>query len=130
MQGHALISLLVATLVWGGGATALVRWTLWLMQADRSAHQLRTAAQALQSASELGSIDSLGESVEGQAGARRLHFSDGTPLLLVETRRSDSATVDPLRGAHVSWAAHWEDPWGQGRSLVIHSFWAASRRTN
>lgn len=126
-RGQILVSFLMITLVWGAGATALVRWTMWLLQADRAALQSRFAAQALQTAMELGSSATLGQPAGEQDAARTLLLPDGTSMLLFEVRRSDGSE-DPARGSHVRWSAQWEDPWGRKQTLVLQSFWATTRR--
>lgn len=117
----------MATLVWGVGTTALVRWTAWLLQSDRAALQSRAAAQALQTALELGSSATLGQAAEGRTDTRNLLLPDGSSMVVVEKRQSD-AQADPAKGSHITWSAQWEDPWGQKRTLVLHSFWATTRR--
>ena len=127
-RGQALIGLLMATVVWGAGAAALVRWNLWLLQTDRAALQSQAAALALGSALEMGRLSGAAQHL-GAAGPTWVQtLADGTVLQLQETRYSDPMAADPRRGEHVLWTARWEDPWGRSRSLALRTFWAPTRR--
>lgn len=133
--GHALISVLVATLILGTGAAATARWTMWLLLHERAAFNRHTAAQALHNAIEMGHHEdpARGSAGPGVAGTRpsstqTLQLPDGSTLTVTESRSGATDGSDPPRGERIAWTARWVDPWGHARSLTLPGYWAPVAR--
>ena len=107
--GATLLVTLVAVLWFSLCAMAIVRWTAMLLQQDRDLQIRFAALRGLTHALESGRSD---------AHEPPIHTRDEPP----------TAAQGPMQGQYRAISASWTDPFGRDRSLVVHTYWFATRR--
>jgi len=123
-SGHALLGVLLASLLTALGASTGVQATSMALLQERAQRQRWEALQHL-----ISMVES-GPSGEGSVDANQtsVHtLSDGSTLSLWVQSASPSMG-DPVGGKHFKVCARWSDPWGVQQVLTLRSFWHLSPR--